>query len=81
VLDLFIANVETLLTQASKVTFDARSISLASNKIDSSIISKKKYTISIILKLVVTSNIDTTLSIKIEASLIRRSYNRELVTL
>jgi len=81
VLDLSIANVETLLTQASKATLDARSISLANNKTSSSIVSEKKYTISIISKLVVTLDIDTTSSIKIEASLIRRSYNRELLTL
>jgi len=75
VLDLFIANVKTLLTQTFKVTFDAKFISLASNKINSFVISEKKYTISIILELVVTLDIDTTLSIKIEASLIRRLYN------
>ena len=80
-LDLFIANVETLSTQASKATFDARSISLASNKIDSFVVNEKKYTISIILELVVTLSIDTTSSMKIEASSIRRSYNRKLLTL
>jgi len=75
VLDSFIANAKTLLTQASKVTFDARFISLTSNKIDSFVVSEKKYTISIILELVATSSIDTILNMKIEASSIRRSYN------
>ena len=79
-LDLFIANVEALSTQASKATLDAKSISLANNKIDFFVINEKKYTISIISKLVVTLDIDTTSSMKIEASLIRRSYNRELST-
>jgi len=70
-----------LSTQAFKATFDARPISLASNKTSSSIISEKKYTISIILELVATLGIDTTLSMKTKASSIRRSYNRELLTL
>jgi len=38
-------------------------MSLASNKTNSFVVSKKKYTISIILELVVTLNIDTTLNI------------------
>jgi len=80
VLDLFIANVEALSTQASKATLDAKSISLTSNKINSFVVSEKKYTISIISKFVATLGIDTTSSMKIEASLIRRSYNRELST-
>ncbi len=79
-LDLFIANVEALSTQASKATLDAKSISLTSNKINSFVVSEKKYTISIISKFVATLGIDTTSSMKIEASLIRRSYNRELST-
>jgi len=75
VLDLFIASAKTLLTQTSKATLDAKSISLANNKIDFFVINEKKYTISIISKLVVTLDIDTTSSMKTRASLIRRLYN------
>jgi len=80
VLNSFIANAKALLTQTSKATLDARSMSLARNKTNFFVVNEKKYTISIILKLVVTSSIDTISNIKIEISSIRRSYNRELLT-